>query len=288
MLTEIDRFVNWIRRRNPAAYTWHSYRYDLHQFIETVGDLPAAEITLHHIDDFIQAQADRGLQASTINRSLVALNSLYRFLSEEDGEIDCPIIPHRHFLRQPRRLPRSVPHEEIDKLFAVITEPRDRAIFLLMLRCGLRISEVSKLNLRDLYLSERPSRLQVLGKNSKERAVYLSAQVEKAVRDYLAVRPSTTDTPALFLTYKNTRLGVRSIQKRLAKYRDQAGVMLTPHQLRHNFANDLILADVPIASIQKLMGHEWIATTELYISANSAKVKKDFYQATQQVEAWYV
>ena len=253
-----------------------------------MGDHPVSELTLHHIDKFIEAQADRGLKASTINRSLVALSSLYRFLSEEDGEIACPIIPHRHFLRQPRRLPRSVPHEEVDRLFAVITEPRDRAIFLLMLRCGLRVSEVNRLNLHDLYLSERPSRLQILGKNSKERACYLSVQVEKVVRDYLAVRPTATNTTALFLTYKQSRIGVRAIQKRLAKYRDQAGLTLTAHQLRHNFANDLILADVPIASIQKLMGHEWVSTTELYIAANSAKVKKDFFQATQQVEAWYV
>ena len=63
MLTEISRFVNWTRRRNPAAYTWKSYRYDLHQFVEIVGGLPTSQVTLHHIDQFIETQADRGLKA---------------------------------------------------------------------------------------------------------------------------------------------------------------------------------------------------------------------------------
>lgn len=88
------------------------------------------------------------------------------------------------------------------------------------------------------------------------------------------------------MTYQEKRIGVRGIQKRLQRYGKRAEVEITAHQLRHNFANNLVLADVPVTSIQHLMGHAWVATTELYLSANNGKVKQDYLLASQQIEVW--
>ncbi|MCA9961313.1 MAG: tyrosine-type recombinase/integrase [Anaerolineales bacterium] len=285
MFSDIHRFVNWLRRRNPHADTAKSYRYHLHKFTEVVGDCPPETVTLHDIDDFIEFQAERGLKSSSINRSLTAVTSFYRFLADEDSTIECPVLRHRHWLRDHQRLPRAVPQTEVEKLFAVIHDIRDRAIFLLMLRSGLRVSEVSKLRLQDLFLEERPFRLRLQGKNGKERAVYLSAKTGEALQQYLAQRPQTCNT-AVFLTYALKGIGVRGIQKRLQRYCQKAGVTLTAHQLRHNFANNLVLADVPVTSIQKLLGHVWVGTTQNYIAANDAKVKADFIKASEWLEAW--
>ena len=163
MLEEINQFVNWIRRRNPQAHTWQDYVCDLQQFVAVVGNRPLAEISFKDIDRFISDQAERGLKATTINRRLAAVQSLYTFLADEQPDLVCPVLPHRHTLRTPRCLPRAVPEADLERFFEVIEDGRDEAMFLLMLRCGLRISGVAKLKLRDLYLTESPPRLLVQG-----------------------------------------------------------------------------------------------------------------------------
>lgn len=285
MFDEIERFVNWVRRRSPHAHTWQDYRSDLQQFARIVGNRPPTAITLTDIDNFVLTQADGGMNPATINRRLAAITSFYTFLADEDPDLLCPVLPHRHNLRQRRRLPRPVPEAELNRFLAVIEDKRDRAMFLLMLRCGLRIGEVAGLKVRDLYLAEKPPRLLVTGKGSKERSVYLSPQAVWAVQAYLVARPSApSDT--LFLSYQLNGLSTTAIHKRLMHYREQAGVKLTAHQLRHTFANDLLTADVPVPSIQKLLGHAWITTTQTYVAANDRQVQADFYQAVAAMEEW--
>jgi integrase/recombinase XerD len=137
-----------------------------------------------------------------------------------------------------------------------------------MLRCGLRISEVARLQLADLYLDETLPRLVAHGKGSKERAVYLSPHAERTLRAYLAERPHAA-SHFVFLSYQNDGLSTTAIHLRLMRYRDEAGVTLTAHRLRHTFANDLVSADVPVTTIQKLLGHAWLETTQTYVAASS-------------------
>lgn len=287
MIDEITDFVNWLRRRNPQARTWRDYGYDLNQFVAIVDDKPPASVTIQDIDNFITAQAARGLKPATINRHLAAVMSLYTFLADEDPDLVCPVLPHRHNLRTTQRLPRPVPEADLQRFFAVIEDARDQAMFLLMLRCGLRIAEVAGLRLSDLSLAESPPRLRVSGKNSRERVVYLSDQVRQAVQTYLAERPLTT-SEFVFLSYQLAGLSTTAIHKRLMRYRAAAGIHLTAHQLRHTFANDLVSADVPVTTIQKLMGHAWLVSTQTYIAANDRKVQADFYTAAQQLDGWQV
>lgn len=285
MLKEIEQFVNWVRRRNPQARTWRDYGYDLNQFAAIVGDRPPNTVTFHEVDRFVIAQGQRGYKAATINRRLAAITALYTFLSDEDPTLVCPVLPHRHGLRQPRRLPRPVQPEILDRFFAVVEDNRDRAMFSLMLRCGLRISEVAHLQLVDLYLAEALPRLVANGKGSKERSVYLSPQAERVLRAYLGQRP-VVSSPFVFVSYLNEGLSTTAIHKRLMHYRHQAGVKLTAHRLRHTFANDLVTARVPVTTIQKLLGHTWLETTQSYIKANDSQVQADFQNASARLEGW--
>ena len=285
MLVEIDRFVNWVRRRNPQARTWRDYKYDLMQFSESVAGQPPNAITYQDIDTFVSQQVARGMAPSTVNRRLAAIVSFYTFLSYDDPTLTCPVLSKRHTLRQPRRLPRPVPPEDLHKFFAAIHHPRDKAMFVLMLRCGLRISEIAGLLLHNLYLHETPPRLTVLGKGSRERSVYLSPQAERALQAYLAERPAS-DSDVVFLSYLGQGLSTTAIHKRLARYRQTAGVHMTAHQLRHSFATDLVSVDTPVTTIQKLLGHRWLETTQTYILANDPQVQADFHQAVDQLENW--
>jgi site-specific recombinase XerD len=285
MLAEIDSFVNWVRRRNPHAHTWRDYRSDLQQFVQLVGGRPPGAITFHDVDRFVVAQAERGFKPSTINRRLATITSFYAFLSDEDPELICPVLPHRHALKERQCLPRPVPEEHIRRFFAIINSSRDRAMFLLMLRSGLRLSEVAQLRLADLYLDELHPRLVAHGKGSKERSVYLSAQAERALRAYLTFRPSEP-SDFVFLSYQGRGLSTTAIHKRLMRYRARAEVELTAHRLRHTFANDLVSAEVPVMTIQKLMGHAWLTTTQGYVTANDPQVRADFYAAAAELEGW--
>lgn len=284
MLAEIERFIHWVRVRNPTARTWQNYRSDLRQFAATLnGDRAPHTVTLLDVDRFITHQAGRGLQAASINRQLAALASLYAFLSDEDPHLVCPVLPRRHTLRQPRRLPRPIPPETVSQFLAVIHSVRDRAMFLLMLRCGLRIGEVAALQMSDLYLTEARPRAVVQGKGSKERAVYVSPQTEQALRTYLAERPKVA-CPQVFVSYLGRALSTTAIHYRLKHYRERAGVTLSAHQLRHTFASDLVAADVPVTSIQKLLGHRWLETTQTYVAANDQRVQADYFSAVQDWE----
>jgi site-specific recombinase XerD len=285
MLAEIERFVNWVRRRSPEAHTWMDYRCDLNFFLQSVGDRPPRAITFRDIDQFISEQSEKGFKPSTINRRLAAIAALYAFLMPEDEELACPVFPRRHHLREPQRLPRPVPEGELRAFFEAIQNPRDLAIFTLMLRCGLRIGEAANLQLSDLYLEEDFPRLVVQGKGSRQRPVYLSPQAVRVLHAYLAVRPAST-SEFVFLSYQLKGLSTHAIHMRLVHYRKLAGLTLTCHRLRHSFANDLLNADVPVTSIQKLLGHRWIETTQTYAQANDKQVQADYYAACQKLEGW--
>lgn len=285
MLSEIERFVNWVRRRNPTARTWRDYGYDLRFFVQVVGDRSPREITFRDVDKFISQQSEQGFKPSTINCRLAAILALYSFLMPEDDELACPVLPRRHRLREPQRLPRPAQEADLRAFFAAVTDVRGRAMFTLMLRCGLRIGEVAAMQLSDLYLDEDFPRLLARGKGSRQRTVYLSAQAERALRDYLLTRPSAT-SEYVFLSYQLDGLSTTAIHKRLMRYRQQAGLALTAHQFRHSFANDLLNADVPVTTIQKLMGHRWIESTQAYVQANDRQVQADYYAACQKLEGW--
>jgi site-specific recombinase XerC len=151
----------------------------------------------------------------------------------------------------------------------------------------LRISEVAGLLLSDLYLDEPYPRLVARGKGRRERSVYLSSQAEHALRAYLAERH---DIPSnyVFLSYLGDGLSTIAIHKRLVRYRDGAGVHLTSHRLRHTFANDLIEANVPVTTVQKLLGHRRLETTQIYVLANDLQVQSDIYAASRKLETWCV
>ena len=285
MLSQIEDFVNWVRRRNPQARTWRDYSYDLQQFAAVVGGRPPGEITHRDIDRFVNSQVSRGFKPATINRRLAAILAFFIYLADEDPALVCPVLPRRHFLRQPQRLPRPVKEDDLRLFFAVIEDARDKAMFILMLRCGLRIGEVANLLLPDMFLDEPAPRLVVHGKGSRERSVYLSPQAERALRHYLAERPPVA-SDFVFLSYQLDGLSTTAIHKRLMRYRQQAEVYLTAHRLRHSFANDLLSAGAPVTSIQQLLGHRWLETTQIYVQANDQTVQADYYAACLKLEGW--
>lgn len=285
MLPEIERFRKWLRRRAPHTSTHIHYANDLSLFFAWL-DKPPGEVRVADVDAFIEHSQKEGHALATINRRLAAIRSFYHFLSiEADGAPKNPVIPKRHFIPRGQVLPRDIQDPLVEKLFAVISGPRDRAMFLLMLRCGLRVGEVRNLSLNDLYLdpvSGKLPRLWLRGKGGAERVVYLSSQPLATLQVWLAIRPETKD-PAVFLNRFRRRLSVTGIQKRLMTYCREAGVWVTCHQLRHTFGRHLTEARVPVTTIQRLLGHARLRTTEIYLHISDSQVQEDYETAMREV-----
>jgi site-specific recombinase XerD len=281
MLAEIVQFQQWLRRRSPSASTAIHYPNDLELFfawhLKAVNNISAADI-----DAFIEHSRRQNHAVATINRRLAAIRAFYHFLDLTLADAPRnPVIPQRHYIRQGRRLPRDVEDEVIAQLFAVIHAPRDRAMFLLMLRCGLRVGEVRNLDMADLYLQPAPGQLPRLwlhGKGGYERVVYLSAQALDALQTWLGLRPLTAGS-AVFLNRFDQRFTVTGIQFILAGYCHQAGIWVTCHQLRHTFARHLVEAGVPVTTIQRLLGHARLRTTEVYLHISDSQTQADYQAA---------
>lgn len=285
MLSEIEGFQKWLRRRAPHSSTHIHYASDLALFFHGCSKT-VRNVTMQDVDEFIEQSQKKGHAIATINRRIAALCSFYRYLAMmSDDAPSNPVRPRRHFLHQGKRLPRDVKDEHLARLFAVIDSRRDRAMFLLMLRCGLRVGEVRNLSLNDLYLysvSGSLPRLWLHGKGDKERVVYLSSQAMNALEAWLEIRPNGTEQ-AVFVNRSGNRLTVTGIQLQLAMYCQRAEVWITCHQLRHTFGRHLVEARIPVTTIQKLMGHARIRTTETYLHISDQQVQADYEAAMEQI-----
>lgn len=285
MLPEIESFLRWLRRKAPHTSTAKHYGNDLELFFAWL-DKPCWDVKVQDVDDYIEHSHAQGHAIATVNRRLAALRAFYHFLAiyHEDAPRN-PVIPRRHFIRQGQRLPRDVEDALLEGLFAVIDNLRDRAMFLLMLRCGLRVGEVRNLSLGDLYLEPAWGslpRLWLHGKGGGQRVVYLSAQALTALQIWLESRPVVQDE-AVFVNRFGRRLTVTGIQDRLAKYCRKAGTWITCHQFRHTFGRHLTEARVPVTSIQRLLGHSWLRSTEVYLHISDPQIQADYEQAMGQV-----
>jgi site-specific recombinase XerD len=281
----IDGFEKYWRRRNPDTSTAVHYSSDVRIFFKWATNRTPETITVHDIDCFIEWQQSLGRAPATIRRRLIGLRMFYDYLAYAcDQEVPNPVIARRHYISKRHRLPRNIHQSEVKKLFAAIGHHlRDRTIFTLMLHAGVRVGEVVNLRTGDVYLSEkRTPYLRVNGKGQHERIVYISAMALHLLEEYLASRPSDSDE-RVFLNRRGKPITTTGIQLQLAKYCHQAGIWVTCHQLRHTFACRMIAAGVPVTSIQKLLGHVSLRTTQLYVEVADRQVERDYHAGIQKV-----
>jgi len=262
-----------------------NYLNNLKHFVLWV-DVPIEEVTHKKISHYIDRLLEKRLRPKTINCHLQNIRGFYDYLSHEEEEIRLANpVKKGHSLRLPKPLPRHLREEEIDTFFDVIKSPRDYAIFIVMLRCGLRVEEVSNLTLGSLDLKRR--RIYVFnGKGGKDRVVFISDDAYRALLNYLRVRPPTRVKQVFLVekgTYKGKGISVRGIQKRMEYYARKSKVKVSCHHLRHTMATQLLNAEAKVVTIQELLGHNWITTTERYCTVSNLKVMRDYFKAMEVV-----
>jgi len=235
---------------------------------------------LHYIDFLLR----RRLKSKSINCHLQRIRDFYHYLNQEEVPIVNP-IKKGYNLRMPRPLPRSLTDEEIYIFFKSVKSYRDRAMFMLMLRCGMRVEEVTNLTIDAIDLKRR--RIIICdAKWGKDRIVYISKDAIRALVDYLKVRPASK-VRKVFLVQKGTYIGkplsIRGIQKRMEYYAKKTGLKISCHHLRHTMATQMLNADAELVTIQDLLGHGWITTTQRYCRVSNLKVQRDYYKAMEVV-----
>lgn len=283
-------FEMYLKRRYRDSSTPKHYISDLNIFINATGSkakVPDA-ITALDVDTFVEQQVTAGLSSTTINRRLSTLHTFFEYLAIETPERKRtnPVIWNRHGLRTGEYLPRDASDQDVARLFAVITERRDQAIFGLMLGAGLRVGEVCRLQLDSLEAPAEPgelARLRVLGKRRKERIVWCTPSLWSTLANWLAVRP-VVDHDAVFLNQHGQPITVSGIQYRLKQYSQVAEVTITCHQLRHTFARRLAEHGLPVESLAKLLGHKQLDMTQRYIDGARPTLRADFAAAMAQLE----
>jgi site-specific recombinase XerD len=261
-----------------------NYLNSLKHFIVWLN-VPIEQATHQKVAEYIDYLLEKKLKAGTINLHLARIRVFYDYLyHEEEIKIVNPVKKGSK-LRLSKPLPRHLRDEEVRVLFNGIKSPRDRAMFKVMLRCGLRVEELSHLTLGDIDLKRRKIYVRN-GKGNKGRVVYISKDTHVVLVTYLGIRPKSR-AKKIFLVEKGicrgAPLSVRGIQKRIEYYAWKTGLKVSCHQLRHTMATQLLNADAEIETIQDLLGHNRISTTERYMTVSNLKVERDYYRAMEKV-----
>ncbi|MGA7278639.1 MAG: site-specific integrase, partial [Desulfocapsaceae bacterium] len=197
----ILNYRRYLKRRNYSAHTVKNYLNRLKLFLGWLP-VPVEAATSAYVKQYLEYLLERRLAPKTINEHLLVIRGFYRYLSEEeDRNVESPTT-RKMSLRMAKPLPRNVRQSELDLFFSVITNKRDRAMFMLMLRCGLRVEEVTNLELGDI--DYHCSQIMVRGgKGGKDRTTYFSTEAGSALAAYLRTRPCTKSSH-IFLVEKGS------------------------------------------------------------------------------------
>ena len=282
-----DSIVNYrrfLKRRNLSPHTIKNYLNSLRQFVLWLG-VPIEQVTHKEVSDYIDYLMAKGLNPETINSQLNRIRQFYRYLQDQEQLRTVNPVKSNHRLRVPKPLPKHLQDQQANAFLDVPKRPRDQAMFLLMLRCGLRVEEVANLTLDVIEFKRRRIWIQD-GKWGKDRVVCVSNDAMKALIEYLRLRPQS-ETQKVFLvekgTYKGQPMSIRGIQKRMEYYAKKTGIKLSCHQLRHTMATQMLNAGAKLVTIQDLLGHSSIRTTERYSKVSNLKVQQDYHKAMEVV-----
>jgi integrase/recombinase XerC len=316
--TLIEQFIDYLRvERHFSTHTARCYAADLEQFCAFLADpqtpllgptrgttpqngqgamhLPPAELDrrlialeTESVRDFLSQLRDRNYCKSTVARKLATLRSFYKFLLRR-GKVQSNPAAVIRTPKQDKRLPKYLEVEEIEKLFSncdttTMLGARDRAIMETLYSTGIRVSELVALNMSELDMAGNVVRIR--GKGKKERIVPIGPGAIQSIVHYLDMRRlfapgGKHDFEALFINKHGQRLSTRSVRRKLDKYLVEAGLDLSvsPHTLRHSFATHMLKGGADLRSLQQMLGHQSLSTTQIYAHLTNETLRKQFEKA---------
>ena len=281
--SHLERFVNYLQyTKNVSPKTIENYSLRVNRFIDYVWDIDASEIKMIHVQDFRTSLIKQGLSPKTVNYHAVGLRSFFKFMLRNDVEtlspekVDLAKIP-------PRRvsyLSEQQVQDILDAPSASEKKPlkifRDKAILATLYGTGLRVTELITLKTKDIKLNE--NQFSVIGKWSKLRSVFLTQDAKEKLKKYIFSRGD--DSEYLFISLSPNSYGQplsrNSVESLVKKYAEFAWITekVTPNTLRHSFATSLLRRGADIRSVQALLGHSSIQTTQIYTHVDDKYLQK--------------
>lgn len=293
MIDYVNQFINYLKiERNCSKHTIDSYNRDLADFTKYLsdedGNLPSIGSIDHlTIRSYLANLQSRQLTRTTVVRRLSSLRSFFKYLCKR-GYLD---VDPTSAITSPKVQKKLPEYLEISEITALLDMPdkkdivglRDRAIMELLYSTGMRVSELLALNLSDIDYSN--AIVKVRGKGKKERIIPIGSYAMSALKDYLKKRDKLRvkkSEQALFVSERGNRIpDAKSINRRISKYAKLAGLKksVTAHTLRHTFATHLLNAGADLRSVQELLGHEKLATTQIYTHISADRLKEVYEKA---------
>lgn len=269
-----------------SIHTVTSYQRDLKQLtlycdsndIFSWNALTPADVLKH-----IAERHRSGLSSKSLQRELSAIRSFYLFLVKT-GQVDINPAQSVKAPKQARKLPKTLDVDQVNALLEAgtnsVLEVRDVAMFELLYSSGLRLNELSSLNLSDIDIRSREL-IVIEGKGGKTRLLPIGTKAIAALQEWLKVRSAALDATALFTSQKGKRLGNRAIQLRLKQWCSKKGIpdAVHPHMLRHSFATHMLESSRDLRAVQELLGHENISTTQIYTHLDFQHLAEVYDQA---------
>lgn len=290
-------FINYLlNTKQYSAHTANAYETDLHDFLSFYSRWSNTELLpadLSRVDTlgfraWLADRAKRNLGHKSTARALSSLRSFYKFIARK-YDIKNEAIELISSPKVPRKLSKAIETTDVADMKSALAEidnnqpwiaARDWALVTLLFGCGLRISEALSLKLRDMQ--NRPDTLRIIGKGNKERIVPVLPAVNDAIEKYIAVMPfmAEPDKP-LFRSVRGLPMSARMAEKTVEQLRAylQLPDYVTPHALRHTFATALLAGGADLRSLQELLGHASLSTTQLYTKVNMAEINNIYAHA---------
>lgn len=279
----IDQYIeNLIHLQNKSINTIEAYRRDINEFIELLDE---KEISTNTIRYYMASLDKNNIKKISIARKISSLRSFFNYLLKEKIIMESPFDNISNIKRE-KKLPNVINE---DQMIALLDTPnvgtnvglRDKAILELLYSTGMRISELLSLN----YLDVKGEELKITGKGNKERFVIIGSKAKEALDNYVRLGRNSflknKEEKTLFLGKTGKRLNRATVWRMINKYIDELAlnIHISPHSLRHSFATHLLNNGADLRSVQQLLGHKSVVTTEIYTHVSIERLKNVYNQA---------
>lgn len=276
----INNYLDYMENiRGRSQNTITNYKIDLNllfDFLDTKVKNPINDIKLEHLHNFLAYRNSEGDASSTRARRVASIRSFFRYLKVIIHLTDDDAAEGLESPKIERKNPKYLNLEESERLIDAIdgrNKERDLAIITVFLNCALRLSELVAIDIDDI----KNDTLTVIGKGNKERTIYLNETTLDAIEEYLQIRPAKAKTNALFLSSRWNRISVSAVQVLIKKHLDNAKLdtnTISTHSLRHSSATLMYKhGDVDIRTLQEILGHENISTTQIYTHVDNETLR---------------
>ena len=293
LLQLIEDFIAYlISYRNLSKFTVRNYKNDLKSFKDFINldnNILLENIDKSLIRKYVHYLNTKGYQRSSINRKLSVLRSLFNYVST-NSDFDEITISMISKSKIQKKLPSIISIEQTERLISSIDVTnllgvRDRALIEILYTTGMRVSEISSLNIDDFI---DKNKIKLMGKGAKPRVVFMGGTARTWIDQYIKLcsqKFKNHQNNALFLNRFGARLSVRSIQNIVKKYgyKSGIGVSLHPHLLRHTFATHMLSNGANLRTVQALLGHSKVSTTQIYTQVAYSDMKKSYFNSHPRV-----